>query len=347
MIIPPESLAKLTRIFIVIENPVAPAVILWQSAVTMKNEPYAVDGCFRNLVPDGERRIAWEGVSFCVPSNWELAVYKFLRRGARRIELEDEYAIRLEAEWVRGRKDLDLTRIMKRYETAAKPLTLKSDEQNTVHGLPPGWFATHFVYKETGGDTDSETLAVLQHDLVTAFYLCPRKALFCFFLIHVMPEDRENPEELIQSLARSFQDHGGEPRTPWSLFDISFSLPHALRLTQAHFDIGTKLMVFNWRRRRYFLWYFSCADMFLKAGKTPAEWACGYLNGARLLKAPVFYPDGPETIRWRRRRPFLLGHREEIATLCFRYVAGCRVMEKENRLLLWVWHYRHDDDLAL
>ncbi len=303
-----------------------------------------MDGCFRNAVPDGERRIAWEGVSFGVPSNWDLAVFKFLRRGARRIELEDEYAIRLEAEWVRSRKDLDLARIMKRYETAAKPLTLKSDEQITVDGLPEGWYATHFIYKETGADTGGETLAILQHDLVTAFYLCPRKTMFCFVLVHVMPEDSENPVEIIQRIAHSFQDHYGEPKIPWCLFDISFSLPQALRLEQAHVDIGNKLMVFNWRRRRYFLWYFSCADMFLNDGTTPAEWSCGYLNGARLLKAPVFYPDGPQTIRWRRRRPFFLGHREEIATLCFRYAAGCHLDEAENRLLLWVWHYRYDDD---
>lgn len=304
-------------------------------------------GCFRHEVPEGARRIAWDGVSFCVPSNWELAVYKSLRRGAMRVELEDEYSIRLESEWIRGRKGLKLERIMKRYEKASKPLTLKSEEQIDIAGLPDGWQATHFVFKETGAYDSGETLEVIRHDLVTAFYLCPRSSVFCFFLLHFMPEDAECPAEITRQLASTFQNHSDAEFMPWQLFDIAFKTPREFMLEKTGFDIGVKLMVFTWKLRRYFLWHFSCADVFLKDGSTPAAWACGYLNGARLLKGPVFHPDGQGGISWRRRRPYFFGHREEIATMCYKYDVGCRLLEEENKLVVWAYNYRKHDDLNL
>lgn len=306
-----------------------------------------MDEVFTQVLPPGCRRLAWNGLSFGVPANWELATYQFLRRKVTRIELEDEYTVRLEVEWVRGRKAFDLKSIMKRYEAAAKPLTLKSDDQHAVTGLPGGWHATRFVYRETGPADGGGDLQVIGHELVTAFYLCPRSSLFCFFILHFMPGDKEDPVTVIRQLAATFQDHGDGPRTPWQLFDLAYTLPGGFTLEQAVFDIGAKLMVYQWRRRRYYLWHFSCPDVFLKDGTTPAEWACGYLNGSRLFKAAVFYPDGQGGIAWRRRRPFFLGHREEIARLCFRYQVECRLLESGNQLVVSVFHYRHREDLKV
>lgn len=304
------------------------------------------DGCFLHPVPDGGRRIAWDAVSFCVPSNWELAAYTFRRRNVSHIELEDEYAIRTEAEWIRGRQNMNLHEIMKRYEKASKPLTVKSDQMHNVVGLPPGWHATHFVFKETGPEANDD-LTIMRHDLVTAFYLCPRSSIFCFFLIHFLPDDAESPMDVMRMIATTFQDHGAARAIPWQLFDISFMAPRHFVLLNTQFDIGVKLMVFTWKLRRFFLWHFSCPDIFLQAGKTPAEWACGHLNGERLLKAPVFYPNGRETIRWRRRKPHYFGHREEMATLCYQYDVGCRLLEAEHKLVVWVYHYRKASDLNL
>jgi len=302
---------------------------------------------FQHALPPGSRRIAWDSVSFGVPANWELAVYKPLRRGAHRIELEDECSIRLEAEWIRGRKDLQLTRIMQRYETAAKPLTLDAGERKEIGKLPEGWHATHFTCIETGAKGTDGYLGVTRHDLVTAFYLCPQSSLFCFFLLHFLPGDHENPETLSRQLANTFQNHGRDALIPWQLFDIAFTMPRAFALEKTHFDIGAKLMVFRWRQRRYCLWHLSCADVFLRDSATPAEWVCGYLNAARLLKGPVFEPDGNGGIRWHRRQPFFLGHREEIATRCFRYEVGFQRMEADNKLVIWIYHYRSDDDLGV
>jgi hypothetical protein len=182
---------------------------------------------------------------------------------------------------------------------------------------------------------------------VTAFYLCPQSSLFCFFLLHFLPGDHENPETLIRQLASTFQNHGRDALVPWQLFDIAFTMPRGFALERTLFDIGAKLMIFRWRQRRYFLWHLSCADVFLNDRDAPAEWVCGYLNAARLVKGPVFEPAGNGGIRWRRRQPFFLGHREEIATRCFRYEVGFQRMEAQNNLMIWVYHYRSEDDLAV
>jgi len=304
-----------------------------------------IEQCFSLPLPPGHRRIAWDGLSFGVPSNWELAVFRFLRRGVTRIELEDEYTVRLEAEWIRSRKRMHIESIMQRYEKASKPLTLKSDERHKVDGLPQGWHATHFVFKETGRGEGRGDLSVTRHDLVTAFYLCPRSSIFCFFMLHFLPEDSEDPADTVRQLAGAFQDHSDEEARPWELFDIDFTMPREFRLEKAAFDIGTKLMVFEWRWRRFYLWHFSCPEMFLKDGVTPAEWVTGYLNGYSGLPGPRFAPDGKGGITWRRRRPFLFGHRSEIARWCFRYRIGWRLDESRSQLVAWVYHYRREKDI--
>ena len=304
-----------------------------------------VEGLYRAPPPPGSRRIAWDALSFCAPANWELAVYRFLRRKVSRIEMEDEYSIRLEAEWVRGRRNLELGTIMERYEKAAKPLTVKCDEHRDIAGLPTGWKATHFIFKETGPEEGHARIRNIRHELVTAFYLCPESAIFCFFMLHFLPEDPERPADAIRLIAATLQNHESAPHSPWQLFDLAFKMPRAFALEKTQFDIGLKLMLFTWKLRRFYLWHFACADVFLRDGKTPAEWACGHLNGTRLLKAPVFMPAGPDRIAWRRRQPYFLGHREEIATLCYRYDVGCRLMEETNTLVVWVYHHRKASDL--
>lgn len=306
-----------------------------------------LDGVFRSPAPPGCRRIAWDALSFCTPANWELAVYQFLRRNVTRIEMEDEYSVRLEAEWVRGHRHLDLAGILQRYEAASKPLTLKSDDHADVMGLPEGWKATHFKFKETGPEEGRAGLHNVRHELVTAFYLCPRSSVFCFVMLHFLPDDREQPPDVIRLIATTFQNHDREPHGPWQLFDLAFKLPQAFALEKAQFDIGLKLMLFTWRRRRLFLWHVACADVLLRGGGTPAEWACGHLNGARMLKAPVFRPAGQDRITWQRRRPYVFGHREEIATLCYRYDVGCRLIESSNTLFIWVFHHRTEKDLEV
>jgi len=135
------------------------------------------------------KRISWDGVSFDIPENWELTVYKFLKKQATRIELEDEFSVRLEAEWIRPKKKLHANYIVKRYERASKDLTTKADRKIPVHGLPEGWAATRYVFKETTPNRADGGLKVVTQGLVTAMYLEPGGGFLCFLIFHFYPDD--------------------------------------------------------------------------------------------------------------------------------------------------------------
>jgi hypothetical protein len=307
---------------------------------------YSTKGCYSNPVPEGFRRLAWEGVSFCVPSNWELADYRYQRRRACRIEVEDDVAVRIESEWVRTTDRFNLESIMERYEKASKPLTMKAEEKIPVPDLPRGWHATRFTFKETGAAINSE-LQIIRHELVTVFYLCPENTLFCFFLLHFLPENKEDPTELTQSLTRSFQDHRDQPHVPWELFDISYCIPKGFMLTRTSVDIGSKMMVFEWEKRRLFVWSHSCADVFLKTEKSMEHWIVGNLNAAKKVKGITFRLNKDGTIGWRRNPLHPLGMREEIWRWCFRYEIVCKLVTDRNQIVVMIYHHRSSDDLHM
>jgi hypothetical protein len=293
------------------------------------------------------RRIAWDGVSFRVPANWELGVYKFPRKGVTRIEIEDEYSARLEAEWVRPKQTLQMQSILGRYEKASGRLTRLAHEKAAVEGLPEGWFGTLYTFREAIPRRKAGGIGVLQHSLLTAFYMCPESSLFCFVILHRLPGDTEDLAEILRLFAGDFHHHREGDLIPWEFFDVTFSLPRAFVLESAQFDVGTKLMIFRWKQRRLYLWHFSCANMIVKGDVTLEPWVTGYLNGFSGLPAPRFYPGKAGDILWKRRARHPFGHRTELAQWCFQYKVRCRVDEQKNQIIAWVFHYRKPDDLRM
>jgi hypothetical protein len=297
--------------------------------------------------PDRQpREFAWDGVEFQIPWNWELGLYEFMRKGVSRIEVEDEYVVRLEAEWIRPTKRaLRPAAILEKYKDAAGALTRMAHETIEIHGLPPGWAATRALQRTTGSSRKKRGLAVSERESICAIYVCPQSKLLLFVLLHFSSEDKENPEEVMRMIAGSFRDHAEAPLIPWKLFDIAFELPREFKLARASFDVGAKHMVFRWKTRRLHLWHFACADMFLKGGEGMEEWVTGYLNAYSQIRGIVFMPGKNGEILWRRRARHLFGHRNEIASWCFQYKAGCRLDAGRNQLLAWVYHYREAGDL--
>lgn len=293
-----------------------------------------------------ERRIAWDGVALAVPANWEMARYRFLRGGVTRVELEDEYALRLEAEWTRAPRRLKDGRFMARYTAATESLTKRADRQAALEGLPPGWVGARFFFREVlpvrraGRD-----LGIVAHELLTA---CFQAAGFAaFFVIHTLPQDRENPEEVIRCLAEKLDRHEAAPLVPWALFDLEVMLPREFVLEHTLFDIGAKLLQFRWRRRRFDLWCFSCADMFLGDGMRAEAWAADFLNRRGRFKAVEFSPGPSGEVFCRRKWRHPFGHSEEIGRWCFRYAARSRLDACKKQLMVWVFNYRRPEDLQI
>lgn len=295
------------------------------------------------MTNDNLKRLAWDGVSFPVPQNWELALYQRIKRKIWHLEIEDEYSVRLEVEWIVRQKTLDMETVLKRYEQAATSLTRKATQRKVVDAVPKGWTATHYIFQETEGNR-GQGLKTVEHGLTTAFYTPPDKKMFCFLLLHTYPESTGSPYDITRTITSGFERHTG-PLIPWQLFDISFDLPRDFLLENTQFGIGSKLMIFRWRLRRFYLWHFSCANHILKDGKTMEEWAAGYLNSFRHIKGLRFYPGKNGEIKWKRRRRHMLGHREEIVRLCFRYRIRCHHDHDRNRIVLWLYSYRKEEDL--
>ena len=294
------------------------------------------------------RTIAWDGIAFEVPSNFELARYERLKHGVARIEIEDEFAVRMEAEWIRPRgKREQIDHVLRRYEKSSRQLTLKASAQREIDGLPRGWSATLHVLHESDVDDGRRSLDTVEHSLLTAFYQCPGGSLFVYLLVHLLPENTEDPVSLIRFVAGSFRDHGAQPVTPWRLYDVAFTLSREFELETTRFDLGSKLMIFRRRKRRLLLWHFSCADMILRDGTVMEEWVAGYLNGFSELRGPVFTPGRNGKIEWNRRTRYPLGHHSELSRRCLKYEAHCRLDHARNQLVAWIFNYRSAQDIAM
>jgi hypothetical protein len=308
------------------------------------NSLFNLEKFFSKAIPENSRRLAWNGISFCVPQNWEIASYANLSKGITRVVAENEYTMRLETEWVYSNMKIDLEKIMKSYQEASKALTLHADSQHALNDLPEHWNATHFVFKETSTENGQE-LKVFSHELVTIFYTCPHKSLFCYFILHFLPENPENPIQTTQELVHSFENHAPQNETPWQLFDAQFKMPKSFKLTKTVFDIGSKLMAYEWDMRRFYIWHFSCADMFLKEDLTPEKWVLGLLKAFRTVRGIKYYSKSAGEITWKRKWLHPVGHFDEIIRACFQYKIGFHLDKEKNQLVVWLYHYRNKRDL--
>jgi len=275
---------------------------------------------------------AWDGVSFQVPENWHLAIHKYPKR-ITRLEFEDDYTVRIEAEWTRPRRLLDIDRIQKRYDVAARKFTENADHTRLFKKLPEGWVATFYRLGE-------------DQRLVTAMFMAPESAFFAFFIFHFEPEDPEDPETVTKSVAGTFEIQQG-PQRKWELYDISLETPEDLKLINTQFQTGLKLLVFFWKRRKFHIWFANLATLILKQ-QPRGEWMSRILNSSRLFRSGVFWPDPADEERalFRRRSRHRLGHIDEIIRQCFEYKVECLHDEERNMLVPWVYNYRKDEDLA-
>ncbi len=292
------------------------------------------------------RHIAWDGVCFEVPANWELGLYKYPSRRSIHVEIEDEYAVRLEGEWTRPKRQLDMDDVQKRYEKTVHRITRKAERNEIVKGLPDGWIATAYLFREGQLTQDAKDIFQPKQWLLTAFYLQPGGKFFAYFLLHIYPEDKESPQEVIRHVAKTMevQDEG---LRRWSLFDIDFEVPSDFQLESTQFDIGAKRMVFRWKLRRFHIWHFSLASHFLEAGETPEEWFSGHLNGLRDIRGHRFYPAADGEVTHKRKRIHAFGHSDEIARWCFKWKCRCRVDPERDMLVAWLFNYRRAEDLKV
>lgn len=285
----------------------------------------------KQIADDSTRTFAWDGFSFQTPNDWNLSEYS-MRRDVSWIRMEDDIAVRLEMEWTRSRRPLDVERIRKRLAVVAKSLTSVGADTSPVDDLPKGWSA--FLYSLSDG-----------RHLLAAFRLIPDSGFFCLFKLHFESASRREPLRLVRLITATFRIH--EAMTiPWKVFDVGFQLNREFRLIATSFQAGRQLMIFEWRLRKLHLWFFSLADLILK-GKSTKVWCVDFLDGFKGFPGAKFQTgDQSGVILARRRGYYPLGHIEEIVCWCFRYQARCMHLIEKNQIALWVFQYRAERDLT-
>ncbi|MBU4199694.1 MAG: hypothetical protein KKG09_00500 [Verrucomicrobia bacterium] len=273
---------------------------------------------------------AWDGFSFQVPRDWNLSEYALLR-DVSWIRMEDDSAVRLDVEWTRSRRPIDMERMRKQFSAVAKSMTTAGAETQSVEELPDGWSA--FLYSMPDG-----------RHLLAAFRYVPGSDFFCLLKIHFKSVSRREPPRILHRIASTFQLHEQDV-VPWELFDIRFLLNRDFRLLSTSFQAGRQLMIFEWRLRIFYLWFFSLADLVLRE-KSMEAWCATFLNGFKGIRGSRFTAgEQSGVILSRHLWRYPLGHIDEIVRMCFRYRAHCRHLAAQNQIALWVFQYRTNADL--
>lgn len=281
--------------------------------------------------PDG-RELAWDGVSFVTPPDWDLSAYDFANR-VTGVTMEDDCSVRLEAEWTRPRERIQIERVRERYAKVAGQLRLAAASAESIPGLPPGWDGQLYAMPD-------------RRHLAAAFYLAPGNRLFACFRLHFESASRREPPRVLRRLAESFRIHDG-PAVPWALFDVSFRLRPEWRLAGTTLVAGRKVLVFEWRLRRLHLCFFPLADVVLR-DRSLEDWVVEFLNRHyRAIRGPTFARGLAGGIVARRSRAYPLGHFEEVGRWCFRYAVHARRDPGRNAIALAVFNYRSPSDLAM
>jgi hypothetical protein len=273
-------------------------------------------------------RFAWDGLSFRVPADWNLSACARIK-DVWQIDMEDDYAPRMSAEWTTLAPQVDPQTVRQRYAKAAGKLLEAVKSSEPLQDLPAGWSA--FLY--TMPDDNR---------LLTAYRLPPAGGRFAFFSLHFPAGNAQSPRQILDTLIESFTVHD-EAVIPWQCYDLAFNMPREFKLAGHSFLAGRKNMVFQWRMRRFYLWQFSLAEEALKKQSLP-KFAADFLNSVKGLRGPRFEARGGAVVA-RQRLIHPLGHMDQFKRLCLMYHIGFQHDPERNQIFLWLFHHRWRSDL--
>lgn len=273
---------------------------------------------------------AWQGVAGDIPADWNLAEYKVVDRVSY-ARFHDDFNRRLDMEWLYARRPIRIDIVRRRYDKIAASMSATGAEAESVEDMPCGWSAC--LYSMPDGKR-----------LMAAFRFIPERNFFCLLKMYFDNASKREADRIVRRTAGTFRLYE-DGLAPWAVYDIAFQLQKDFRLSATSFQAGQKLLVFEWKLRRLFIWFFSLADILLK--KQPIEkWCAGYLNEFKAISGVRFSAaeDGKIIARsqWRR----LFGNVEPAIRGCLRYQAWCGLLPDKNQVFLGVFNYRREKDLS-
>jgi hypothetical protein len=282
------------------------------------------------LEKEGYHLFAWQGFAYNVPAEWNLAEYKHSNSGSY-ARLYDDSNIRLDFEWLYPRRPVKIEAVRRRYDEIAASMNAVGAAAENIADLPRGWSAC--LYSMPDGKR-----------LLAAFRFVPEERFFCLLKMYFENASRREADRIIRMLASSFRLYE-QGLVPWAVYDVDFQLHKDFRLVATSFQAGRKLLVFEWRLRRFYLWFFSLADILLKK-HSMAGWCAEHLNAFKALSGVRFSAVPGGEIQARRRWRRFYGNMEPVSRGCLNYKAWCLRLPDKDQILLGVLNYRHPEDIS-
>jgi hypothetical protein len=194
------------------------------------------------------KEIAWNGISFCVPSSWEIA-----QIGARHLILEDDSDSAMEVKWgpIKGRfsHQTHLKRL-----GALQTRRLRKTVEECV--LPTKWKKALAGFQASGFSWQAETKS--GRGVILYCPMCRNATLIQFFR-SISTATEKIPLEVL----RTFQDHREDGQTRWAVFDIRAVVPAYFKLVGYRFEPGNYELAFEHRGQKIFLYRWAPASILL------------------------------------------------------------------------------------
>ena len=230
---------------------------------------------------DNRKEIAWNGIAFSVPFQWEVG-----QIGIRHLIFEDDAGPAMEIKWgpVKGKFShrTHLKRLMaqqpKQLNKSLKDWPPPRNWEKALDGFEKNGFA--WEGKNTSG-----------RGVILYCPIC-RKAS----LIQTFHQNSEIAKQNLFKVINSLHDHRDDGMVEWCLFDIRAILPQEFQLTRHRFEAGKFQNEFSFGRQKLILYRWGLASVLL-AEQTLIEFTKMLPNVTNGNPAPLPKTHG-NTVEW-------------------------------------------------
>jgi len=197
------------------------------------------------------RQIAWNGVRFDIPMDWEIG-----KIGYRYLLLETARGPAMEIKWAPVTGKFNLRTQLKRLAASqGRQLRRGLREKN----LPTDWARAVERYDSLGFAWQTD--GICGRGAVLYCRGCRKAILLQFF-----EKNGQRPFRQADRLLASFNDHSEGRKTLWSVFDIVAEVPETYHLKRFRFEAGAYELFFTSRQMQLTLLRWGPAAALLKDG---------------------------------------------------------------------------------
>ena len=225
--------------------------------------------------------MAWYGVSFKIPADWQPA-----RIGNRYLLIEDEFGPAMEIKWARIKGHFSHQAHFKRLGSLQKRQIRKSVRPKAVskewQKVLADFEASEFSWKSgsTGG-----------RGVILFCPTCRNASLIQFFYKNTFT----NPT-VLSNILDSFRDHREDDQILWSAYDIRALMPAVFKLKRYRFEAGHYELDFADRGQHIILYRWAPASVLLS--KQDLALFARSVGGVRKTTPVAGKMDGCDTVEW-------------------------------------------------